>query len=183
MNTQRIVDLMNSDPFYGPLISQNDIDAIITRLNEKNIRNESHEHHTATSILLLLGPVVTAHALGGLKAAGQANPLFDAVYTRVSTVGIDLANDVTQTTIDQLTAGGAWTAEVGTALKAIGVWYTSQADASGGDATKEDVEAAIVRYNTGIRLGDARRRCERLLSGVVAGDLTTIEQMTANFAE
>lgn len=116
---------------------------VLATITSLSVERSNSELQTSRGVTLALGVESAAYALGGLKAAGASNPLFDSIYIAVSTTGVDFSNPVTQAMIDVLTGAGAWSADIGASLKSLGVWQESPLEYYGGERGITTDEATV----------------------------------------
>ena len=116
---------------------------VLTTITAMSVERTNTELQTSRGLTLVLGPEATATALGGLKLAGDANPLLDSIYIAVSTTGLDFANPVTQQMIDQLIGAGVFSTDLGALLKGLGRWQESPLERSGGERELTTDEATV----------------------------------------
>lgn len=124
---------------------------IFAALSAPSLQTTDHTLYTFRQLIQIIGPDMTSAVLGKLKAAAASNPLLDATYLAVCSSGIDFADPVTQEQVDALVTASVFTAEEGTALKAVGVQARSSLEANGlSDITEEvihDTRANSPRLN------------------------------------
>lgn len=158
-------------------------DAILAGVNAPTIEHRNPELATVRTLAVKLGMQATAQALGGLKAAAASNPLLDAIYVTLATTGLDFSHDDVQTMISQLQAAGAFSAELATALKAIGRWHTSEAEARlGRPATLADVTAARAQIAREKLEQEATRRINQVWAAIADGTATDAAGIVAAFS-
>jgi len=119
---------------------------IAAALNEKTVPVANSEMYTGTGVLLELGPDLARQALAGFLAVAERDPLLQSQYDKLNSTGIDFSHPLTQQMIDDLAAAGAFSQEVATALKGIGIKYKSPYEVAFGDGatvTPQQVEAAL----------------------------------------
>lgn len=121
-------------------LAASDDAGVVAALNAKSRRHVDTTLRSARWLIVTFGAESAGLILGTLKAVAASNPVVDAGYLSLNSDGLDLSHTTTQQLIDVLAGVGNWPAELTSALKAKGVWYTSAAgDAFGRDITAQDV--------------------------------------------
>lgn len=162
---------------------------VLASITAKTVERTNSELQTSRGLTLVLGPEATATALGGLKTAGQANPLLDSIYIAVSTTGLDFANPVTQQMIDQLIGAGVFSAELGAALKVLGRWQESPLEVAAsqrGVTTDENtVQAVLDEIAEESSQSELRQKVTNAYNSVAAkvdtSEIMTVEAVLALF--
>ena len=154
---------------------------LLAALNFADQQQENHTLQTAKVLPITFGMDAATQIVGAFKAVAALNPLFDSMYIALSTVGLDFAHPITQGAIDSLVAGGAFTAEQGASVKALGIWQASLASLTfGEEVTQEDVDTAIVLHNRLLLQKQVSNRYNDVVSQVIDGTLTTWEEARAS---
>lgn len=173
MNEQ-LANLIETTPALTAFAEADDDAGLLAALNAQDRQRENHELQTINAIVLALGAQAAAVTVGVLKAAAAANPLLDAVYIKLCSTGVDLADPLTQAMIAQIFTGEY--ADLGAAVAALGVWQESTAQQQfGREVTAEEVTEALAIL--------ARRNLQRRLAArysavsalILSGDVETWE--------
>lgn len=172
MNIGTIVQMIEADPSIP-----SDIDGFVARMNAKTNRHERHDTVTTAILLKTYGMAKTMDWIGALKTAG----LGDLIGSLDS--GWDFAAAETQAQLDWAISQGLFSAEDGAVLKALGVWFTSQAEDNGGECTRANVEAAVAIIAKKPLLAEAAQRYQNVVAAVESGQATDTAGMVAKFGE
>lgn len=161
MNTSTIIAMIQQDQSI-----LNDIDGFVSRMNAGTVRHEDHQRKTYSD----LTEHFTLEELPLLDAAlGNG---FSWVQRALGGIGIDFASPAVENGLAALVKAGKITEEMAARIRAIGVTYTSIADANGGECTRRNVEDAIAIMRRQPLLAEAEARYQAVVSAIHAGEIT-----------
>ncbi len=180
ISIERLSNILFTRPELTVLAEANDVDGIVTYINEKNRKRTSNTLWTSKGILDKFDLEIGAGIIYGFELASKQEGAFGAILrsalTTLNTNGLDFSNDKVQAQIDVLINAGVWgenSRAFGELLKGLGIWYESMSDQDlGDDATKQDVIDALalyVRRKLEIRV---TQRYNAVLAGVITGEIT-----------
>ena len=155
--------------------------AFLADLNLKQFRREDHTLRTAAMFATTFEFATASAILGVFAEASKSNALLGALLTTFATVGIDFAHPLTQDLIDSLVLQGAFSAEMGAQLKALGVSQLSLAETMGGEATLANVTDALALLAKEPLYAEADARYHAVLASISDGTIQTSSALVAQF--
>lgn len=175
--------IIRTTPAYKALADDGSAQALADLLTAFNLKDRERQDHTLRNpeyFYTHFGENPTRAMLNGWQTQAEADSIVDVFYTRLQTVGLDLAATQVRAIIDKLIAVNAWggsTATIGNGLKTLGIWQESHAQqAFGEQLDAADITAALAVYAQDSLKIQVTERYNAVQQAVVAGEVTTWEE-------
>lgn len=187
MSVAAIVNLVRATPALQGLSAS----ALVSAINGKTIEQQDHTLRNINYVKDVISPqAAMAAALAFEQAIEVGSPLSAAqkAYVRLQQIGgagIDLADATARALIDAMAQLGLLSVDLATAIKALGISYSSFADSIGGDVTQEQCEAALAEIAAedakASLLQLATTRWNNVLAAIGDGSIATEAEAIAIF--
>lgn len=171
--------LIAASPDLSALVS--DPAALLAALNAKTIEKIDHTLIGPAGLALRLPPEVVEAAAMSFEAAATQSATMRLLMGTFSSYGFDFAEDATRARVDMLVAGGM-PAEVGAALKSLGIYSVSPAEEAGlGTVTEEQLTATLAEYAYALLVTTVEQRCRETILAVRSGGIADFAAAAAFF--
>ena len=113
-----LADLINQ--YASQDANAGDWQGVVDKLNTPSIVVLNDKAWTLGMIQLELGVDTARTVAGGIKAAGDIDPIVGSAYIAMSTVGLQLHTDERQAMVDVVGQQAGWSSDLVASLKALG---------------------------------------------------------------
>jgi hypothetical protein len=147
-------------------------------LNLKTIEYRDTTRRSLSEIEAILGTQTTAQVIGAVAEAAKTNPYLSLQLQVLSISGWDFSDARVQSLVNQFVSQGVFSADVGNAIKAIGIRLISKMELNQlGEATEAAVAAVRLQEKKASLKRYAAEKYNVAVGEIDAGTVTTEEQV------